>query len=278
MALLVSGNKESREDDLRHSRKAADWIAAIQRPDGRLPVSQFLDAPGWTTPYAILFWCALGVHEIERARSIQWLLSIVGTGGDRDPGARGIVGHDGALPGWPWVEGTHSWVEPTAMSVLALSRAGLCQHTRVARATQMILDRALPHGGWNCGNKFVFGCELRPQPVPTAVSLLALLSQRNRSEAISRGLEYLQRAIAGLRAPISLGWSLLALRAYGAAPPGAAETLGRAFAEGPPIESVRSLALLLLASCQESPSLFPASDASWVESQLRTKEIRRESS
>jgi len=279
LALLVSGNEDSREDDLRHSRAAADWVAAIQRPDGRLPISQVLEGPGWTTPFAILFWCTLAVHDAARARAVRWLLTLAGNTGDRDADARAVVGHDPTLAGWPWVERTHSWVEPTAMSILALCRAGLGNHPRVANGTRMILDRALPHGGWNCGNKTVFGRELRPQPVPTAVSLLALEAQGVRSPAASRGVDYLRRAMPGLRAPVSLGWSLLALRAHQAIPPGADTALERAFSEcAGRVDPVRSLALLLLASRQESPRLLTSSDSSPAESHLTTKDIQREPS
>jgi hypothetical protein len=143
----------------------------------------------------------------------------------------------------------------------------------------MILDRALPHGGWNCGNKTVFGRELRPQPVPTAVSLLALAAQGIRSPAATRGVDYLQRALPGLRAPISLGWSLLALRAHQAMPPGADTALERAFSDcAGRLDSVRSLALLLLASRQESPSLLTSSDSSQAQRHLTTKDMQRESS
>jgi len=253
LALMVSGDEGTRADDLSHSRAAADWLATIQRPDGRLPVSEVLDGPGWTTPFAILFWCTLAIHERERARAVNWLLSRAGNAGDRDDVARAVVGHDQTLAGWPWVEGTHSWIEPTAMSMLALGRAGLGDHPRVATGARMILDRALPHGGWNCGNKIVFGRELRPQPVPTAVSLLALAAQESRSTAASRGVDYLTRTVAGVHAPVSLGWSILALRAYQAVPPETDCLLERAFVEcAGKLDPVRSLALLLLASREES--------------------------
>jgi len=165
------------------------------------------------------------------------------------------------------------------MSILALCRAGLGNHSRVANGTRLILDRALPHGGWNCGNTTVFGRELRPQPVPTAVSLLALAAQGDCFPAATRGVDYLRRAVAGLRAPISLGWSLLALRAHQAMPAGADTALERAFSECTGrLDPVRSLALLLLASRQESPKLLTSSDQSPAESHLTTKDIEREPS
>ncbi|MGO9920109.1 MAG: hypothetical protein ACLQIB_36130 [Isosphaeraceae bacterium] len=279
LALLGAGDEESRDDDLAHSRTAALWLVAIQRTEGRLPVSQALEGPGWTTPFAILLWSTLAVHHSERARAVRWLLAMAGNTRERDAQVRRIVGHNLTLAGWPWVEGTHSWVEPTALSILALGRAGLGNHPRVASGTRMILDRALPHGGWNCGNKTVFGRELRPQPVPTAVSLLALAAQGVRSQAVSRAVDYLRRTVSGLRAPVSLGWSVLALRAHQAMPPDADAALERAFAESTgSIDPVRSLALLLLASREESASILTSSASSRSESHPTTREIQREPS
>ena len=112
-----------------------------------------------------------------------------------------MIGHDPNLVGWPWVEATHSWLEPTALAILALCRGGLAEHPRVKAGVDLILDRALEAGGWNYGNKAVFGTELRPQPGPTGLALLALAAVGTRREAVSRGLTYLREAARDLRAP-----------------------------------------------------------------------------
>lgn len=261
LALRVSGNAESREGDLRHGRIAARWLASIQRPDGRLPVSQVLESPGWTTPFALVLWSTLAAHDAEQARAARWLLTVAGSAEDRNANVEPGDAPKGFKPGWAWVTGTHSWVEPTAMAILALSRAGFGDDERVAAGTRMILDRSLPHGGWNCGNNVVFGHELRPQPVPTALSLLALAAQGESSQAVERGVDYLRRAITTVRAPVSLGWSMLALRAYEAVPSEADSVLSEAFGEcagRSDGDSVRGLALLLLASARTSSSLLLA--------------------
>ena len=73
-----------------------------------------------------------------------------------------MIGHDSTLVGWPWVDGTHSWLEPTALAILALCREGLGDHPRVAAGIALILDRALEDGGWNYGGKAVFGRSAAP--------------------------------------------------------------------------------------------------------------------
>ena len=77
--------------------------------------------PGWATPYAVLCWGGLGGFEVPRRRACDWLLGIGGR--PLPPAAEGgsVVGHDTTLIGWPWVAETHSWVEPTALAILALA-------------------------------------------------------------------------------------------------------------------------------------------------------------
>jgi hypothetical protein len=100
------------------------------------------------------------------------------------------------------------------LAVLALKATGHVRHDRVGEAIRMMLDRQLPHGGWNYGNTLVFGRELHPMPESTGAALagLAGLVERNK---IVRSLEYLQDEVGRLRTPISLGWALLGLAAWG---------------------------------------------------------------
>jgi hypothetical protein len=169
------------------------------------------------------------------------------------PQERGIIGHDPTLIGWPWVEGTHSWLEPTAMAILALRREGLGDHPRVARGVDLILDRAIEGGGWNYGNKAVFGRPLRPQPGPTGIALLALAGRADRSPAVARAIDYLLGALPAVRAGVSLGWGVLGLRAHDAAPPQAATWLAEADQRHQGrSDAVLDLALLLLGAGDEA--------------------------
>jgi len=78
----------------------------------------------------------------------------------------------------------------------------------------MLLDRQLPHGGWNYGNTLVFGQELRPIPESTGIALAALAGRAPR-ERVERSLEFLEARVQKLRTPLALGWSLLGLGAWG---------------------------------------------------------------
>ena len=95
------------------------------------------------------------------------------------------------------------------MAVLALSRAGLAEHPRVQEGLRLIRDRAVRSGGWNYGNKAVFGRPLRPQPAPTGLALLTLAGIDERGgDRSRRAIGYLREALPGVRASASLGWGV----------------------------------------------------------------------
>ncbi len=142
--------------------RAADALERLQRPDGSVGVSATILTPGWATPYALLVWTALNVHDGPRAAATRWLLGLKGRTIDPRDNPGHVAGHDTMLVGWPWVVDTHSWLEPTALAVLALGRVGQSAHPRVREGLRLIRDRAVPSGGWNYGNKAVFGATFAP--------------------------------------------------------------------------------------------------------------------
>ncbi len=254
LALMAGGNRsaESDADDAAH--RAADWLAAVQHPEGSLADSPESDGPGWVTPLAVWLWTALGTHPGPCGRATDWLLRRRGLALKLPPDERAAIGHDPTIPGWPWVAGTSAWVEPTAMAVLALRGLGLGDGGRVRDGQRLIRDRVLAAGGWNYGNTTVFGHDLVPHPQPTALALLALRGEAGEAEPlVCRSLAYLDRAVAATRAPLSLGWGLLALRAWGRRPAGSASWLVASFeaARRHPAPA-RRLALLLLAQGDRS--------------------------
>ena len=113
--------------------RAAERLAKVQQPDGRVAVAVGHADAVWPTPLALLAWQATDSFPEPRDRAERFLLGVSGTvigGGEKSVGSA-VVGHDGTIPGWPWILGTHSWVEPTALAVLALRRAGRASHLRV---------------------------------------------------------------------------------------------------------------------------------------------------
>jgi hypothetical protein len=237
--------------------RSAGWLVSMQRRDGALGVSAALPAPGWTTPHAILLWEALDGFAMERASATDWLLAQEGLAIPHAAGAEGAIGRDTTLVGWPWIDGTHSWLEPTALAVLALCRVGKADHPRVRAGLRLIQDRALAGGGWNYGNRAAFGHDLRPQPGPTGLALLALAAAEASARAIEPAIAYLLSALPATSAPLSLCWGVLGLRAWDRLPHDAEQWLARALAQTLRRPSVGPrLAHLLLAAGLRSLELL----------------------
>ncbi|MBX3350059.1 MAG: terpene cyclase/mutase family protein [Nitrospira sp.] len=214
-----------------------------QLPDGRLCVNKSHPASYWPTPMAILAWQDSQSCREAQQRSVRFLLDTTGFHFSRDSDAP--AAHDSLLKGWPWVDETHSWVEPTAMSVIALRATGYGRHDRVQEAVRMLLDRQLPHGGWNYGNTLVFGKELHSMPESTGAALTSLAGLVER-ESVRASLAYLQHKVSSLRTPISLGWSLLGLAAWNESPANVAALVERCLANQERYGEYETSALCLL--------------------------------
>jgi hypothetical protein len=159
------------------------------------------------------------------------------------------IGHDTTIEAWPWVEGTHPWVEPTAINLLALKASGHAQHIRSRDAVRMLCDRAVPSGGWNCGSREVLGMALLAHVQPTGLALAALGGEESAAAKIASAVGYLRRTLSASVATASLCYALIGLAAQGQEPREAAAWLeaaaDRTFAQGgPPYQ----LALLALAA------------------------------
>lgn len=206
---------------LEHARTR---LVQDQLEDGRLAVSRYHPDAFWPTPIAALAWSGAPEYQESKNRAVQFLLHTTGKHFQKEKNSP--VNHDTALRGWPWINDTHSWVEPTALAIIALDSCGLGNHARVYEAVRLLLDRQLPHGGWNYGNTMVFGQELHPAPESTGATLHALERRVSRTE-IQHSLNYLVERIQNLRTPLALGWGLLGLRSWGLLPPDASRLVER---------------------------------------------------
>lgn len=214
-----------------------------QLEDGRLCVNKSHPASYWPTSLAILAWQDSEVCRDAQQRAVRFLLDTTGFHFPRESDAPSP--HDSLLKGWPWVGETHSWVEPTAMAMMALRVTGHGHHDRIQEAVRMMLDRQLPHGGWNYGNTFVYGKELHSMPESTGAALTGLAGLVKR-EAVLSSLTYLEQEVARLRTPISLGWSLLGLAAWNQSPANAAPLAERCLANQERYGEYETSALCLL--------------------------------
>jgi hypothetical protein len=191
------------------------------------------------------------VFSAHREKALKWLLELKAKTAAIDPASPGL--QDTTIPGWPWVRGCHGWVEPTALALFALRSNDFTEHPRFREGLHLLYDRAIPSGGWNCGNAVVFGSELRPQPAPTGLTLLALAGCQTNSEAERRAIDYLLRTLPRVRTPRSLAWGILGLSAWGQRPPESGWWLSESFERLPWSDTTPiDLAYLLLATGEPS--------------------------
>jgi hypothetical protein len=209
LALVAMGSRENLV------QLARSQLGADQMQDGRVSLSPDYPEAFWPTPLAVIAWQGSLAHRVPQLSAVKFLLDTTGKHWVKRDDS--VFGHDTSIRGWPWIGDTHSWVEPTAMVLLALELTGYSDHERAREARLMLLDRQLESGGWNYGNTSVFGQQLRPMPEPTGLALNAL-SGRVQREIVERSIYYLKDQVGRLRTPHSLGWSLLGLGAWGEQP------------------------------------------------------------
>lgn len=135
---------------------------------------------------------------------------------------------DNALQGWAWIDGTFSWVEPTAMAVLALKRHRRLSgaQARIEEGQRLLLDRACRVGGWNYGNANVLGRQLEPYTPPTALALMALRDHAD-TETVQRSRAYLVAHRLDERSGLALGLTRIALGVVNTPVPSLAQALGQ---------------------------------------------------
>jgi hypothetical protein len=138
----------------------------------------------------------------------------------------------------------------------------------------MIINRQLPHGGWNSGNTLIFGRELHPNPEGTGAALVGMAGTVDQGEVV-HSIEYLRDEVDRLYTPVSLGWALLGLGAWGQWPSNGIALAERCLAHQSRYGEYDTSALCLLflgafaggteaevplfsnSSCKEAPCVVP---------------------
>jgi hypothetical protein len=123
------------------------------------------------------------------------------------------IEQDSSLQGWTWSDGSFSWVEPTAWCMLAVKKlaAGApAAADRLAEADRVMRDRVCTGGGWNYGNKVVFGQSLLPHVPPTAAGVLAL-QDRDDESLVKDAVRVLARQapLEGSAPALAIAWIAL---------------------------------------------------------------------
>ena len=206
LAMRANGNVDA-------ARLAADWLRNHQSEEGSVGVSASQSTPCWPTSLAILLWQTMDdpdKYAAPIAKGVEWALREKGTTQEHRP----TIGHDTMLIGWSWAANTHSWLEPTAMFVMALKGLGLSWHPRTREGVRLLVDRLLPHGGCNCGNTIVLGQELLPHVQSTGIAMMALAGESDPDPRIELSLQYLEQELSGETTTASLCYGLMGLSAH----------------------------------------------------------------
>ncbi len=233
-------------------------LAASQLEDGRVCVSAVHPQALWPTAPAVLAWQGSLPHREHHDRAVRFLLQTTGRHWEKEPG--GPTAHDPSLRGWPWIENAFSFIEPTALALLALRPAVHSGHPRLSEGVRMIMDRQLPGGGWNYGNTIVYGQELYPQPESSGLALAALAGAVEEKN-VRKSLDYLKSAAKQCRTPLSLAWAVLGLSAWEERPGTARQWIGESLRRQQRYGTYGTtlLSLLVLAWRAENNSMtFPA--------------------
>jgi len=218
LALRMGGMDPQRLDE------AMLRLGKSQAEDGRIALSADRPEAFWPTPLAILAWHKNPRFVQCQSRAAAFLLKTTGNHFKRTSDSP--TGHDTNIRGWPWIEGTHSWVEPTSLAMMALRVTGNEGSDRVEEACRLLRDRQLSKGGWNYGNTTVFGTELEAMTESTGLALSALMGLTARHD-VSRSIVMLKESVRTLKTPFSLGWAILGLSAWGERPDDACERIER---------------------------------------------------
>ena len=212
VALYLSRTGQSTRD---LTDRTATWLTSRQRADG------FLDDTSGEPPnlgfngLAALAGRSAGTLRSEHAARLLGALSRA-----RGVAAKSDVNRqDNSLRGWSWIDGTFSWVEPTAWCLLALKKFPdtLPSGERAARideAERLLLDRMCLTGGWNYGNSNMLGKELHAYVPTTALALLALQDRRDDPQ-VQRSREFLTSQRLSEPSGMALSLTSICLRVYG---------------------------------------------------------------
>lgn len=218
-----------------HGDPAADraWslLKSWQAPDGSWPPTYGAAVSGWGTALCLTLAHIRGDLDGSYLKGIAYLLKTAGTESElwrRALARLGFVdpGRNLNLKGWPWKEGTSSWVEPTAHTLIALKKAyaqlpapELSERVRSGEA--LLLDVRCKDGGWNYGSPWALGEDQRSYPETTALALLGLQGRAEAGSSVDLAKSWLRDTPSSL----ARAWITVALRLHGATVPEALEPL-----------------------------------------------------
>jgi hypothetical protein len=181
---------------------AVSWLQGHQHSDGGFGLRAGVLRSDASTPLAAI---ALPAGD-ARERALDHVMA---NRAQQVP-ATPIVPHDPSTRGWGWTPQTYGWVEPTSRGLLALRLLRPSAEGPIADGLAVLADRECAGGGWNYGDREVYGVDLPPYVQTTAIALVG--AQGRLPAQRDRGLAYLRGAWRAEASGLSLAVTLLAFR------------------------------------------------------------------
>lgn len=199
--------------------KAVNWILRFQNPDGGWGICAQDGESGWQTAWAVYALSQLGWAEAEKLRGLQWLLDeevMQYTDSELLSAGEAVAQIDFSIRGWPWLPGESSWVEPSALTLLALAKNASLTGVpaRIDEAVLYLKDRRCHGGGWNVGNPVMFEALLPSRINPTAWAVLAL-AETSPTDILPEDVQVLHEEMHRDGGAMGFAWGLIVLHKIG---------------------------------------------------------------
>jgi len=213
LAMLAAGEKA-------RARKAIAWLRGLEGADGGWRPRPGVEDSTWVTALVAL----VPREEFGAAahdRAVGWLVDVTGAESGAVVRLRSwLLGEapnpDARFAGWPWMEGSAAWVEPTALAILALEREPERRNARLraAEGRRFLMNRRCSSGGWNHGSTHAVGYATKEYPESTGRALAALAGEPKA--ALERSIGLARGFLDESRSADAINWLRLGLTAQGA--------------------------------------------------------------
>ena len=237
-------------------RRGWELVRRWQRPDGSWKPAAQVEDSTWVTALGVTLCCVRGERGPALRAGVERLLSTMGAEYTLVGRAIGFLGFgnkdvDTNHPAWPWHDGTSSWIEPTAHSLVALKKTYALTRDprippRIQQAEQMVLGRRCSDGGWNYGAPRTYGITLPSYPETTALAVLALQGCKAQ---VGDAAALCRKHWNGARRPLAAAWLAIAIQTWN-------ETVAPPEETDPPPNDVLLTALQALAHPQGNHNLL----------------------
>ncbi len=175
-AVLLAIREEAYAREL--FQRGMDWLLNSQHPDGGWGINENDPESGWQTTWAIIAMKRTKQSPQAISRAVAWLTTVATYDIPKEGFQKAEVPQTdivGALV-WPWLPGQATWIQPTALALLALEGidGSPVAQARMNAATRYFEYYRTTMGGWSVGNTTKLDINDTARAFPTALVLMAL--------------------------------------------------------------------------------------------------------